>query len=132
MRQLMKCNCSTVLHFPLAIFLRGQQRAVVSVVSVLHASVALIFFGYFGLRDGMDVAGSLAVEMCCGVIQHPQGVRAPAACHDPDASSSSADSALPLGPVPHMVRQVHFSHYSDSAACRLCAANVLICVLCLL
>ncbi|KAK9905456.1 hypothetical protein WJX75_000196 [Coccomyxa subellipsoidea] len=56
-------------------------------------------------RPGLaGIAGSLAVEMCCGVIQHPQGVRAPAACHDPDASSSSADSALPLGPVPHMIR----------------------------
>ena len=52
------------------------------------------------------VAGSLAVEMCCGVIQHPQGVRAPAACHDPDASSGAADSSLPLGPVPHMIRRV--------------------------
>ncbi|BDA47717.1 Ubiquitin-like modifier-activating enzyme atg7 [Coccomyxa sp. Obi] len=56
-------------------------------------------------RPGLaGIAGSLAVEMCCGVIQHPQGVRAPAACHDPDASSSAADSALPLGPVPHMIR----------------------------
>ncbi|CAL8471824.1 g11366 [Coccomyxa elongata] len=56
-------------------------------------------------RPGLaGIAGSLAVEMCCGVIQHPQGVRAPAACHDSDASSSAADSALPLGPVPHMIR----------------------------
>lgn len=54
----------------------------------------------------LSVAGSLAVEMCCGVIQHPQGVRAPAACHDSDASSSAADSSLPLGPVPHMIRHV--------------------------
>jgi hypothetical protein len=49
-------------------------------------------------------AGSLAVEVCCGVIQHPQGVHAPAACHDAAASSGSSD-ALPLGPVPHMIRR---------------------------
>lgn len=71
----------------------------------------------------MHVTGSLAVEMCCGVIQHPQGVRAPAACHDPDASSSSADSALPLGPVPHMIRQADISsvlHYVSPKGKRCC------------
>lgn len=51
-------------------------------------------------------AGSLAVEVCCGALQHPQGVRAPAAQHDPAASSATShpDAALPLGPVPHMIR----------------------------
>ena len=51
-------------------------------------------------------AGSLAVEVCCGALQHPQGVRAPAAQHDRAASSATSrqDAVLPLGPVPHMIR----------------------------
>ena len=51
-------------------------------------------------------AGSLAVEVCCGALQHPQGVRAPAAQHDAAASSATGhkDAVLPLGPVPHMIR----------------------------
>ena len=51
-------------------------------------------------------AGSLAVEVCCGALQHPQGVRAPAAQHHAAASSATGhqDAVLPLGPVPHMIR----------------------------
>ena len=60
-------------------------------------------------------AGSLAVEVCCGALQHPQGVRAPAAQHDMAASSatSHADAELPLGPVPHMIR-CYACHFHDS------------------
>ena len=76
-------------------------------------------------------SGSLAVEVCCGVLQHPAGVRAPAACNDPLAGSPAGEwvaaflapgstavtcswnswvvacmgtGVLPLGPVPHMLR----------------------------
>ncbi|CAL5221045.1 g3168 [Coccomyxa viridis] len=58
-------------------------------------------------RPGLaGIAGSLAVEVCCGALQHPQGVRAPAAQHDAAASSATGhkDAVLPLGPVPHMIR----------------------------
>ncbi len=46
------------------------------------------------------------MEVCCGALQHPQGVRAPAAQHDVAASSATGhqDAVLPLGPVPHMIR----------------------------
>ena len=59
------------------------------------------------IRDkSVACAGSLAVEVCCGALQHPQGVRAPAAQHDAAASSATGhqDAVLPLGPVPHMIR----------------------------
>ena len=51
-------------------------------------------------------SGSLAVEVCCGALQHPEGVAAPAARHDAAATSATShqDSLLPLGPVPHMIR----------------------------
>ena len=60
-----------------------------------------------GFCKGMFAwAGSLAVEVCCGALQHPEGVAAPAAQHDAAASSATShqDSLLPLGPVPHMIR----------------------------
>ena len=46
------------------------------------------------------------MEVCCGALQHPEGVAAPAAQHDAAASSATShqDSLLPLGPVPHMIR----------------------------
>ena len=58
------------------------------------------------IEDSALVTGSLAVEVCCGALQHPKGVGAPAAQNDVAASSSTSqqDAVLPLGPVPHMIR----------------------------
>ena len=59
-----------------------------------------------GIEGSALVTGSLAVEVCCGALQHPKGVGAPAAQNDVAASSSTSqqDAVLPLGPVPHMIR----------------------------
>lgn len=58
------------------------------------------------IEGSAPVTGSLAVEVCCGALQHPKGVGAPAAQNDVAASSSTSqqDAVLPLGPVPHMIR----------------------------
>ena len=71
-------------------------------------------------------SGSLAVEVCCGALQHPEGVAAPAAQHDTGASSATShqDSLLPLGPVPHMLRHASGDlqrHVSTCQAWRLVA-----------
>ena len=60
-------------------------------------------------------AGSLAVEVCCGALQHPKGVYAPAAQHDVAASSATGhqDAVLPLGPVPHMIRCMQAHRHGD-------------------
>lgn len=62
----------------------------------------------------------MAVELCCGALQHPEGVAAPAAQHDTAASSapSHQDSLLPLGPVPHMIRHA-FVMTCDVVPCML-------------
>ena len=71
------------------------------------------FSGIGGFCKGkIACAGSLAVEICCGALQHPEGVAAPAAQHDVAASSATShqDSLLPLGPVPHMIRHAFSIH----------------------
>ena len=65
-------------------------------------------------RPGLSpIAGSLAVELMVAILQHPDGISAPAAGtnstqsfkHSAEAlHHANAHEALPLGPVPHMIR----------------------------
>jgi ubiquitin-like modifier-activating enzyme ATG7 len=69
-------------------------------------------------RPGLSgIAGSLAVEVVAALLQHPEGVHAPAQksqnshCEEKEESVDDVDS--PLGAVPHMIRG-HLSGFSQT------------------